>query len=168
MDPLSIAVSFLSVIDRVLRTITALAKYARDTDNAPSDGKLLAGELILLSMLLHRLRDRVENAHFNQTWLADRKDIVRKFEAVYYDLAITFRIDTVTGQIKQENKWNPARTMFLCSFSKSERYLLLERIARSQCHACLLLVNDQQSVSHLYLGLVVVRLTLHPLLQRTP
>ncbi|KAL8636119.1 MAG: hypothetical protein Q9228_006451 [Teloschistes exilis] len=149
MDPLSVAVSFLSVIDRVLRTITALAKYARDTDNAPSDGKLLAGELILLSILLHRLRDRVENAHFNQTWLADRKDIVRHFEAVYDDLAMTLRIDTATGQIKQENKWNPARTMFLWSFSKSERYLLLEHIARLQRHACLLLVNDQHLLQQL-------------------
>lgn len=167
MDPLSITASLLGVVDVALRTTTALAKYAGDTKNASSDRKLLAEETLFLSKLLQRLRDRAKKARSDETWLADHKDIVRQFEAAYDDLAMTLRIDAVTGQIKQESKLRAARTMLTWSFSKSEIYSLLERITRLQQHANLLLVDDQQSVSQSFICLVLALLTLQLLLQHT-
>ncbi|KAL8991865.1 MAG: hypothetical protein Q9169_007581 [Polycauliona sp. 2 TL-2023] len=146
MDPLSITAGLLSVVDVALRTTTALAKYARDTKNASSDRKLLAEETLFLSKLLQRLQDRAGKARSDETWLADHKDIVRQFEAAYDDLAMTLRIDAVTGQIKQESKMRVARTMLTWSFSKSEIYSLLERITRLQQYANLLLIDDQHTI----------------------
>ena len=146
MDPLSIAASLVSVVDAALRTTSALVKYARDTKNASSDRKLLAEEALFLSKLLQRLRDRAQTARHDETWLADHKDIVRQFEAAYDDLAMTLKIDAVTGKIKEESKLRVARTIAKWSFSKSEVYSLLERITRLQQHANVLLVDDQQLV----------------------
>ncbi|KAL8690273.1 MAG: hypothetical protein Q9218_004239 [Villophora microphyllina] len=146
MDPLSITASILAVVNAALSTTTALTKYARDTKNATSDRRLLAEETLFLSKLLQRLRDRFEKARPNETWLADQKDIVRQFEAAYDDLAMTLKIDTVTGQIRQQSKLRAARTMLTWSFSKSEIYSLLERITRLQQHANLLLVDDQHTL----------------------
>ncbi|KAL9595168.1 MAG: hypothetical protein Q9179_005091 [Wetmoreana sp. 5 TL-2023] len=122
MDPFSITASLLCVVDAVLRTTTALAKYARDTKDASSDRKFLAEETLFLSKLLQRLRDRAEKARSDETWLADHKDIASKLRA--------------------------ARTMLTWSFSKSEIYSFLERITRLQQHANLLLVDDQQQHRH--------------------
>jgi len=146
MDPLSIAASLVGVIDAALRTTSALVKYARDTKNASSDRKLLAEEALFLSKLLQRLRDRAQTARHDETWLADHKDIVRQFEAAYDDLAMTLKIDAVTGKIKEESKLRLARTIAKWSLSKSEVYSLLERITRLQQHANVLLVDDQQLV----------------------
>lgn len=76
-------------------------KYARDTKNASSDRKLLAEETLFLSKLLQRLRDRAQTARHDDTWLADHKDIVGQFEVAYDDLAMTLKLDSVTGTIKE-------------------------------------------------------------------
>lgn len=165
MDPLSITAGLLSVIDVALRTTTALTKYARDTKSASSDRKLLAEETLFLSKLLQRLHDHAEKARSDETWLADHRDIVRQFEAAYDDLAMTLRIDTVTGQIKQESKLRVARTMLTWSFSKSEIYSLLERITRLQQYANLLLTDDQQSVIQFSFDLLLILLTVRRPLQ---
>ncbi|KAL8911366.1 MAG: hypothetical protein Q9171_003460 [Xanthocarpia ochracea] len=147
MDPISIAAGFLGVLDVALRATSALFKYARDTKNASSDRKILAEETLLLSKLLHRLRDRAQTARHDDTWLADHKEIVGHFEAAYDDLAMTLKLDGVTGRIKQGSRLRAAYTTAKWSFSKSEVYSLLERVTRLQQHANLLLADDQQSVT---------------------
>ncbi|KAL8699530.1 MAG: hypothetical protein Q9201_005958 [Fulgogasparrea decipioides] len=101
MDPFSITASLLCVVDAVLRTTTALAKYARDTKDASSDRKFLAEETLFLSKLLQRLRDRAEKARSDETWLADHKDIVRQFEAAYDDLAMTTFANVLSSLLQQ-------------------------------------------------------------------
>ncbi|KAL8796216.1 MAG: hypothetical protein Q9182_007404 [Xanthomendoza sp. 2 TL-2023] len=126
MDPLSITASLLAVVDAALQTTSALAKYARDTKNMSSDRNLLAEETLLLSKILQRLQDRATKACSGDTWLADHEDILRQFKAAYDDLVSALKIDAVTGQIKQENKLQVARTILTWSFSKSEIHSLLE------------------------------------------
>lgn len=149
MDPLSIVgvgANLAGVVEVALRTTAALIKYARDTKYVSSDRKLLAEETEFLSKLLQRLRDRAQSARQDETWLSEHKAIVRQFEAAYDDLAMTLKYDAVTGKIRQESKFQAARSIAKWSFTKSEIYSLLERITRLQQHANMLLSDDQQRV----------------------
>lgn len=146
MDTLNVTASLVGVIDAALRATSALVKFARDTKNASSDRKTLAEETLLLSKLLQRPRDHAQTARHDETWLADHKHIARQFEAAYDDLAMTLKFDAVATNIKEKGTLNAARTMAKWTFSKSEVYSLLERIARLQQYAKLLLADDQQSV----------------------
>ena len=103
---------------------------------------MLAEETLFLSKLLQRLRHRAQTAEHDETWLADHKDIVRQLEAAYDDLAMTLKLNAVTGKIKEESNPRAIRTMAKWSFSKSEVYSLVKRITRLQQHANVLLVDD--------------------------
>ncbi|KAL9020272.1 MAG: hypothetical protein Q9185_002452 [Variospora sp. 1 TL-2023] len=146
MDPVSITAGFLGVLDVALRATSALTKYARDTKTASSDRKALAEETLFLSKLLQRLRDRAQTARHDDTWLADHKEIVGYFEAAYDDLAVTLKLDGVTGRIEERTRLRAAYTKAKWSFSKAEVYSLLERVTRLQQYANVLLADDQHTL----------------------
>ncbi|KAL8967442.1 MAG: hypothetical protein Q9197_005429 [Variospora fuerteventurae] len=146
MDAVSITAGFLGVLDVALRATSALTKYARDTKTASSDRKALAEETLFLSKLLQRLRDRAQTARHDDTWLADHKEIVGHFEAAYDDLAVTLKLDGVTGRIEERTRLRAAYTKAKWSFSKAEVYSLLERVTRLQQYANVLLADDQHTL----------------------
>ncbi|MCJ1244382.1 hypothetical protein MMC30_001580 [Trapelia coarctata] len=128
MDPISAAASVLSIVDVALRTTSSLVKYARDTKNASSDRKLLAEEAQLLSKILEKL------------------EAIKQFEAAYNDLVLSMKIDSATGNRRDENRLKAFRSAITWSFTKFEIYSLLERISRLQQYANMLLADEQFSI----------------------
>ena len=158
MDPLSIAGSVIVVIDRALQITSTLVHCAREIENASADrmilvkdlflSKILQRETRLLSQPLQRLRNQTISAPHDDTWITDHRDILRQFVTAHDDLAMTLKIDVVSGKIKEESKTTlrAAHTTAKWSLCKSEIYSLLERITRLQQYAKALLVEEQQSV----------------------
>ena len=126
MEPLSAAAGLVGVVDVALRTTSALVQYAREAKHASSDRKLLAEEAAFLSKLLERLRQRARESRHDGLWLDEHKDVVRQFEQAYDDLAMTLKYDVVAGKMKEQSRFQAARTAAKWSFSKSEIYSLLE------------------------------------------
>ena len=173
MDPLSIAGSLIVVIDRALQITSTLVYCAREIENVSADrmilvkdtlflSKILQRETRLLSQPLQQLRNQTLSAPHDKTWITDHRDIVRQFVTAYDDLAMTLKIDVVSGKIKEESKTTlrAAHTTAKWSLCKSEIYSLLERITRLQQYAKALLVEEQQSVfqTSRCLSLVVLNL----------
>ncbi len=155
MEPVSAVASIATVVDLALRTTSSLIKYARDTQHASTDRKLLAEEAQVLSKLLQRLRDRARAVDRDEKWVAEHSDVVRQFEAAYDDLALSLRLDPSTGHAKEESRFKAIRTASRWSFTKFQVYSLLERVTRLQQYANTLLSDDQLS------GLPPASYTLH-------
>lgn len=144
MDPVTAVATVVSLLDVSLRTTSALIGFAQDAQNASTDRTLLAEECLSLSRLLERLRDRAQNAQIDNHWIEERKDLLRQFQRAYDDLAKLLKVDITTGKLKQESRFKAIRTSTKWSFTKSDVYLLLERVTRLQQHANTLLLDDQQ------------------------
>ena len=144
MDPVSATASIISCLDVALRTTSAIITLVQDIQNASTDRLLLAEEARVLSRLLERLRSRAQSSDVDGKWIEHRTDVLRQFQRAYDDLAKSLKVDTSTGDLKQESRLRAIRTAAKWSFTKSEVYSVLERITRLQQHANVLLLDDQQ------------------------
>lgn len=145
MDPFSIAVGTLSIIDVALRTTSALIRYGRDTQHSSRDKRLLMEETSFLSKLLERLKQRSQ-ANQNQKWLEDHRSIVEQFTKALQDLAETLKFDLETGEPKVESRLRAMRSAAKWTFTKSEVFTLLQRVERLQQYANALLSDDQHTI----------------------
>ena len=146
------------MINPALQTASALVKYARDNKHVSSNRILLVEQTLLLSKLLQRLRDRALSASHDETWLADHKDIVRRLGAANDSLAMTLKIDVITGKIEEESELGAAHMLAKWSFPKANS--VYEHITRLQQYANALLVDEQQSVPQTSRCLILVVLNL--------
>ena len=145
MDPISAGASLLSVLDVAVRTTSAIIKYGRDIQNASRDKKLLVEEALLLSKVLHRLRERVE-ANSNHSWLADHLDVLHMFQSAFNDLANALNIDPETGQPREESRLRTLQSKAKWTFTKSDVFAILQRMERLQQHTNSLLSDDQRNI----------------------
>ena len=144
MDPVSATASVVSIIDFALRTTTALFTYLQDTKNAASNKNLLAEEASSLLQVLKSLHDRAGNKNRNAIWNHQQQDLAHKIGRACEDVAELLKFDVKTGKIRQEGRLKSIHSSAIWSFSKSEVYSILERIARLQQYANTLLLGDQR------------------------
>ncbi|KAI9760770.1 MAG: hypothetical protein M1840_002216 [Geoglossum simile] len=145
MDPISAAAGIISIVDVVLRTTSAVVKYAQDTRHASQDRRLLAEETRILSKLLERLRDCAQTTRPDPKWLNDRKEIVLQFEGAHEDLANALGFDMSTNTLK-ESAFKSVRASAKWSLTKPEVYALLQRITRLQQYVNILLSDSQYAI----------------------
>ena len=143
MDPVSAAASVLSLVDVAFRTTSLLVQYARNTQNASTDRKLLCDEASSLAKLLERLRDRTQSTSATEAWVSVNKELLQQFARAYDDILSSLKFDPSTGKAKQQPKLKAMCTLAKWSFTKSEVYLLLERITRLQQYTNTLLLDEQ-------------------------
>lgn len=143
MDPLSTAPTIIAIIEVALEIASALIKYAREAKHVP-ERRVLAEEATSLSRLLEGLRKRARESPHHEAWLNDHKDVVCQFEDAYHDLVLTLKYDVAAETINEGYRLRAARTAATWSFTKTEIYSLLERVARMQQYAILLLSGDPQ------------------------
>jgi hypothetical protein len=146
MDPISAASSILGILDVLLRTTSALAKWAHNMRHAATERALVAKEASLLSSLLERVRNRARSTRSDDKWLSDRSELLDQFQAAFKDLCRLIKIDPASGELAQESRFNATITSAKWSFSKSESFSLLERITRLQQCANALLLDHQRYV----------------------
>ena len=146
MEPFSALTTVISFVEIALRTVSALVEFTRNTKNVSADRKMLAEETLALSRVLERLQSRTRSGSLSESWLEDRRDLLRQFTRAHEDLAIAFGFDVATGRLKQESRLNTMRTVARWSFTKNEVYSLLEKITRLQQYANTLLLDEQRSV----------------------
>lgn len=140
------AASVLSIVDTAIRATSALVEYAATTKNASADRKLLADESQALIKLLEKLKSRtLSKGSSDETWLANQADLLRQFSRAYDDLATSLKLDTSSGELKPQSRKGAFWTVATWSFTKSEVYAVLERLARLQLYVNTLLLDDQHA-----------------------
>jgi len=149
MDGISAVSSLIGILDVLLRTTSALAKWAHNTRHAAAERALVAKEASLLSSLLQRVRNRASDVRLDDKWLSDQSELLDQFHTTFKDLCRLIKIDPVSGELIQESRFKAALTSARWSFSKSESFSLLERITRLQQCSNALLLDHQRYVARL-------------------